>query len=38
MQEVEKRNLGEISDGEKIISLGEKLGGEIQVLDGKHQE
>ncbi len=38
IQEVGKRNLTEIPSGEKIISLGESLGGEIQVLEGEHQE
>ncbi len=38
MQEVEKRNLAEIPSGEKIIFLGGNLSGEIQVLEGEHQE
>lgn len=38
MQTIEKRNLEEIPTGEKIISLGEGFGGEIQVLEGEHQE
>ncbi len=38
LQEVKKKNLAEIPSGKKIISLGESLGGEIQVLEGEHQE